>query len=1739
MAEITDDNIGNTEFEKAERYNASLEEFEIASASGEMTEEKIQGMDLTPQAKERLINTMKRVQGLQQEQVQIGSGPVFEGIQQEEVFGGIDTNQDIAQVSATAASAQPYVGGSFFDEEPQYDPEYFSDVLNTPVSPKKKHKTDQTGQAVSIVLEAMGEPIDGVVETVSEEEAYAESSPTLNNTLQYVWQDPKEGFFNDITKLEFAKANPIEATRELAGLVADGTLMSPQAKIFAKAVEAMTPDQKKAFQDTSFIAKAWMQKAYLDDVITAGIGKQIDAISWWELILTAVNPLQAGASRSDMTKLRGIIEDGLKIDSSGAALAKTNVADSIYEFLYDKNLTADEAADRFQDFADLLKESDAIQSSRFEFGFSENLNPLWVTEFLDIAQSDLRQRGRGKTMGAFLDTLDAVDAATWADSLYRLSRIGILKLTRPALAAKAQGSWDPSVIEDVNRLISEANGIRGEMPSQQFRFYDVEGAAPRLNQDSLMDALTPVNPNAVGEALQQGIRNGDVETAASRLGVTTEDVAIRVAGDMNPLPAVHPNQLRGQYTNVPTDLAYSKFMEAVSDLKLTDLMTNEEVARAGDVYASIVEKESRGTLFPSGTTLSRATEDGTLEIKAMFGKSDQGGYATAQEAEDAAKFLFGQDYNLVQVAPDQFFVQTSVNVIPDRRYAGMFNEDVFGPVNVFTNSMTTMSAKMQKELFDGYSNLTDKANRIQGLVLDMVKPIQRLAPGKQTSQWTRAVIKGDADEVEYVSKGQLEQALGESVSNSVWEAYTATRNLYNGMAALRQKAVYRSLSAEGYKGIYLPKAGILQDDGGKVYGKPLLERPNINSEAVSQGNLPDGAVWGKNLLDLRTGRLDAPLVPVEGKVIDDVYAGGDVIVRLNRPISTPQGDFHHAVVKLDEIGQLPLNPMNIRKGHVDTNYAAQGKLIDELDGTVAARGSKAKGGNQYVVEMADTRIVNGVPMSYTRVVGITGSQKDAVALQMKIADDIAAREGVSTEDALKRLISMPSRERKGELGMDEGRTLTNTPSHSKHRGQRIEGMGYNGLAEVADLSTSLTKAVNEVRGLVGKDVVEIQRARFAKTYSPYTNGWDGHPSSFEAISWKRDIDSNIRDEARKQYDLITQQDRLINGRQYASVIDALERYGKAEAGFHPKSAYVASAIAKATGMTLDEALRLTTTVYIALRPVYQITANTAQMITMAAQAPLVFTTQTLPKVIASMIHLAYPNKYSAEVMAKVFGATQMDLGMTGTQFQKYIDTMKKSGMFNINVGDDLLSIISHSAKVEAAQYSMLNAKFYGKLFNPLEYVHTTGKIASIPQKLAITFNNLVAYNHAFSQVANKMGVEYALSRRGMNETQALANRLTFTQNRSDQFLYQQQREAQLMFQFMQHPQKMFLNTIADPVARTVTGGKFGFTAKGTNPYADTWTQAATTTFMMTAMVGAGTMGSSVTMSDATKDTISDWAKENLGEEAADIFVQGLIGKTFEDLIGDKTNVAQRLVATDMVQSTLRMMFTNDNGLVIGGPAMNLSKTFREFYRLGKSYFTNDEMTNQDALRMFNSVAVNSIAGYSDAFKAYYAYKFGTYVTKDGVAIADASDRGWIAKALSLSSEKELEWYKVRDSLASSKDSLREIVGFANRTANYHMASLGKRLEDLTPSDIMDSALVGVRQLEVLLHDEPTLLQTAKGQLVDRYSMDTDGIFQQTADQLLKYMGKEDAIRELGRLKTVKPQYAEYIQIAIDTLADKE
>lgn len=1722
--------------EVQDRFNQSLVDFETALADDPRSTDEIVGqistLPITDTRKELLVSTARRLRGEVNPPVQ--EAPV-----------------EVQQVPAESQQVQPLSGGSFFSE-PAGSTTFFEQFTFSTSKPLPPPKANEAGFLVA-TGSAMygGTEVEDIAQEVATDLSTTGSSYLMDSYLQQREQTEVNSItaslWENLEALTGIQRDPeagVLIQQDIANEIQDVKTLDKTAQLLADVTDGLTPEQLRTFDTFRFITGETLYRRSVSSVMENLEADALSKAGIMDWVTAILNPAQPIASRYDQGKLLGIMQ-GVFSESPSAQeyTFKSAHANKLENYLLEDGLTYEQLTSRLNELEAVLQDVDQVGLS---------INPVHTAELFSVIRSEIESKA-AVTEGAFIDALDATLLSVLTRPLKALSKMASVKIFgRAAASAK----WTPESIAEVNRLIDSA--VRESAVAGRAIDTNVISVPVQSAQGSALDAVMAANPKEGAKMLRAALE----ETAdVTALGVTREAVAERLLPvGTNPL-GVHPNHLTGAPTNsqrVNQSVLLSKFSQELTDLNPLNLLRQGELDEVPLKYAERVAKNSRCTLHPSVSPIMEEV-DGNLSVLATFGKSADGGYDSIREADDAAKFLFSDNYEilakpkglqseLVPVAelPDtvehaEFFVRHKANIRADSSFVNPIGSDVLFPSTWITDSVQSVSKRISKDLFDSYSNFTDKSTRLSGIASEMLAPVSKLRSGRDTDHWTRMLVHGDTEEMVFSSKEHAQSVLGTRISDRAWEAYTGTRDFYDAMAQVRQQAQYRKMVQNGFKTTYT-KDGILQDPDGLVHTRPLVDRPVVSSTkdggAVRSKEVFDAEtgerlllteespaslsrVWGKEIYDVETGEY----LPLTDELVDSLYAGSDkIIVQLSRNAEFTNGKFSaHAIVNTSGVRELIKNPMNVRPGHVDINYKGEDLL--------GAFGIGYKGGNRYKVDMVVTQTVNGVEDTYRKAIGMYANQKQAddarAAMIAQEIDELAdvTPEAIAAIEA--KYISDITRETAMELGIDQAGTLTNLPAHARKRGERV--LGYDGVAEVLNMEDALTKGVNEARNLLGVESIEFMKARFEKTFGQYITNYDGFRDKFERYVFDADaIKQGLDKQARDWHRMVQNLERSMSGKEVSLFLHHLDDYAGtlANAG-KPKLAAVARGVSAALDKAYVVNKELTTTFFIASRTLYQVLANSSQMLWLAAQNPLDFATGGLKGTLATMMNIAGRGKLPNEVLARMFR-----YDMTGEQFEKYMKGMRESGLFSTNLADDVLSVIGSSGRVQAGKHSVLSKQFYAGLVNPAEVNRRAGNALMIPQRAAIDFANLASYNHAAAQLMRQKGVDYALSRKGQQEILANTRRLTFNQNRADQFGYQQN-ALSTQLQFLQHVHRMYMDLIVDPSLRAVSGNKLKVSQDGTNIYASTYGQSLMTLAGVSSMFGAG-----VLLPRGAEDGLSKLASdEGVPDEVIRTFMDGLVGLAVEQAFGERFDVASRLTPEGALGTTVEMMRTNDGGWIIGGASTVLPDAFAKMSRIAKAYWTEDQMTSDEAISFLGTVGTKYLAGLRDIDKAYIAAKWGTYVDSNRRPIAEVSDLAWIPLMFSIPPESVQDRYRQLDKLYSVQDEAKLITDIANRVAVGSISEKG--FDTLTADDVLDATLAGFRVIDTLSQGNPNLKRLAKDGFTDRLAVSSDGILARHADKIFKTLSSKDAIAELEKLKALNPQLSNQIDTYIEQLNYKE
>lgn len=1639
----------------------------------------------------------------------------------------VPVEQTPSPVSPLASSEQR----SFFSDASGTD--FFDTKLADKVSrPLPDVKAQEIGFAAAVVSGKDAQDMEGIASEVRTELARSGTSVLLSDIENTRAQEDKaaswEGHWTNKSFLEFATAEPQiagEILKEAELELLDLQTTERRARLVTDAVQKLSPEQKTVFNDFKFVLNEVLYQQSLEQTMSRKIMDDTENASLWNWASVLVAPLTAVTSRSDQAKLVDRIGEVIGKDPSNYVF-KSSHGQLVTDYLLDPSISTQEASSRLDELKNIMDQMDYEDLG---------VNPLHSAELFEVIQSQLRDKNSSMNMGTLYDTADAAVLGTEV--------VGIAKLMKKAANAlsvrvfgqlgAASKAVTPEHLASIERMIAEAtaSGKPSVTPSVQI-----------TAKGSTLDTLAAQNPATTRQVVSNAVVN-DIDQIPN-LGVTPDNIAERVVPTPDEGLGVHQAVLTG--ANSTTERLVREFKEELQNLNTSDLLTQKELQNVPEAWAKSIASSSQGTLFSTHSSLVRLEDTGDLVVRGVFGGSVDGGFDSYALAERSLGVLFGGEGKIKvrkvgsneplrywdEASKDpaifrgdhklEFFVEAENTLRPNSSFANPFEKDYISPMINGAAYLQTWSRMLQKDLTDSISAYVDKSTRIASIQKQMLEPVLRMG-NKDKDSWTQMLMHGDENEVVFSSRAEASKVLNTEVSEKAWDAYTGTRAYYDSVADVRQRSVFKHLDQNGYKSVY-DQNGILTDLNGQLHVRPFVQKPSISGRpenGADQLFAPD-TVWGNKVWDLTKGEA----IDLTDESLTELYAQNKIVARASREAEFRSGQmFDFIVIDPKNVKALSKRPMNIRTGHVDVNYKGQ-------DSWIAQRVGGYTGGTSYKVREVGSKKLNGLETPRETTVGLFANLRQANKAREDLIQDAIRELGPNATEAQIKALSdkypapVLTREGENEFGIDTAGTLSGLPAHARKRGERV--IGPNGQAEILSLEESLTRSVGEVRRSLAVDAVEVQKRRFAQTYAKHIEGYTGFEADFSRFTWKEEAKAaGIHKEAERSHNWISNLDHAVSNREYQLFTQHIESYAmelmNSSKVWKQQFGELLRDVSQAK---LDTELKkITATLLIGTRVLYQTMANTAQAVNLFIHDPVIFARDTIRRTFASMIGIA-GLKIDSRVMS-VVGAKMS--GMTPTEFSEHLKNLKQSGIIRSASTQDVAALLGETGKIEAGRHYAGGTAFWKRMTPGLGGGDRIGKALMFPQHVATDLANLFAYNHAFSVQAKNKGIKEALSRRSQVTVAGDTRRLMFNQNRIDQFSYQQN-AASMQMMFFQHVHRMYNDLIVDPMVRIGTGGKFKISKDGTNPYATGYASSVKTFALMSALWGAGVYP----IVDEAKGGISDYMKsKGYSAESLSWFFDGLIAKGLEQAVGTKFDVQSRLTPAGALQTTFDMMFTNDGGLVLGGPVMHLSTTVDKLAKIAQAYWTAEPMDQGTWSKLALSVASSATSGTNDLFRATLAANMMEYVDSTGRPLVQVSDTAWIPVMFSIPPEAVDAVYESRGTVRNVEQDAIDIAKLANRTA---MTELGN-LKDVTGQQVVDATRLGIRACELMAGSNQILAQAAKENFLKRQAFESEGILAAHADKLIGVLESDKAVQELEKLMEADPQNADVYKFLIDSLKD--
>ena len=1607
---------------------------------------------------------------------------------------------------------------AFFDDSTE-DTGFFDGVTARPPVPSTKagERATLTGIEQDGGLEGLGSELIPAIK--NELEVYGLSSMEQESRARV-----RAGLKGPLTDaaLETLEVQTPEDAQEFVQTVKDEVtavdMRDEVADMIVNTLDSLPPGSREYdifYQD---IVNKTLVDRTMSDILNTQVNKEWEDTSGLDITLDFAEAVFGGqivTSRAFQTEVLDKL--GLSSGSATEYIFKADDVNSLFDYVKSGG-SAEAQLERMEEVIQIVADT--------ESPLGENI--VYRMDFLTNLREELEAQGGGAGVAAFDDILDATEVGFLAKGASQFLKVTGAKLF--GSVASANKTLTPDDVQYIQGVVQEA--VDSLAPSQgrvhpkgKMGVTEIRAKGLRSERGTLLDAMAANNPETLNKIMNASQEAG--EDITPYLGVSSEGLATKLTPVGTADSGVHYtavekfNKLEqiSDFDYSSLDKSREEFNKLVNQQNVSDILTEQELEGGVQTTIDRIYKQSGGVLHPQSSWQALSKEGDFLKARVLFGQDGKSGYDTFEDAQYAARNLFSdsgritarmkggnaQVFELDEVQDvDPADLEYFVDVEVEHQVTSRDVNPLEGKVDAylpFHSYLVPFSGRVEKDIVDSALAYTDKASRISTTMQDFTKPIGKLKGKKERDQWVRLLTHGDEHGITF-TKAAAKEYLGQ-MSDRVWDAYVGARSFYDGMAIVRNKAHRAGLSEQGYKGVRL-QSGSLKDDKGEVFGLPMANRPRIvqgDTDALTEVN-------GTRIYDSTSG------VPVDltDEYLDAVYNSDKIVIRNHRPVHAAGELFDYAVVPRSAVTDLPHKTMNVRTGHIDLNYLGEDGFFQKYVGRLFGTGHKGGTGAKL---LRRTNVVrNGIQQEATEVVGIYRDTRQAEEAIQQLGED--GLEVVSTREAV------------SELGVDDAGTKSNVPSHARGRGQRL--LGPSGHAEIADVEESLGRALAEARRYTGMDSVNVLKNKFLRTYGRYLEDADkGFPQDFARTRWrnrdKPEVQAKIRD-AKAYHDYIKNQENALTG---TIQVKFLEDLRASVATWKTEGGQFQEFIGDAAQSFLDRdfvkvGTQLTAGVFIAARPLYQTLANAAQSAFLFAHNPVRFSTYTVPRTLAVLSGIMLRDTRQGNVMMRLLGKT---MGMKGDEFKEYINSMVDSGLFSTSLVDDMFGLFDSNMKVIAGKNSLRSSEFWKSMLPGGGLGGRAMSAAMLPQRVSTDFSNLLAYVHATGGYVKKhkgIGVNTPF---GKKTILGDARRLTYTQNRADQFTYQQNLMS-IQLQFMQHVHKMFLNLVVDPTVNVATLGKKTLLRKGTNPWGGTFAQSSMTLGTILAMFGL----ESRIGGENTVSLTENLEQAGVTPDMIDIVMDGVLGKTTENMFGEELDLASRFSPIGFVSSSLGLMFTHDGALNLAGPAGSLWKTMGNMMEIGKAYHRDGEISDEEGALLLNEAA-KVFAGLKDYERYQIAMNFGEYRTTSGRKIADINPNAAIPILFSVPPKEVQRYYDTLDDVMDQQKSVQNVVKAVN---SYLLNEMNNE-----PWEAMDSEKVvqfmqkGFLLVDAAFTETPNAAREAKDQLAKEFINPEKDFMQKYAMKLVNRLSPEDAVLRLKQIKQNNPEQSAVVDQLVQFL----
>jgi hypothetical protein len=1090
--------------------------------------------------------------------------------------------------------------------------------------------------------------------------------------------------------------------------------------------------------------------------------------------------------------------------------------------------------------------------------------------------------------------------------------------------------------------------------------------------------MVETNPERSRLVHEASAQDAGGEAAEAFYGTTREDA---MAGDLLVEALTADQRMRKRTHNV----------DAINNQEITPRAEILDVAAkdGGIYYFEAEKKQMRSAVyndFESAAGLRMLHEmsqfgvadDGGYVIRAVYG-APEGGFLTAQRAVDQAKFnlrkygIVDRDITVMkrgengEYAPVEGVPTEVGDYIAKVDYTYKFN-----PLDIQKWS----EADVKYNIFDRipWGTAEAKAGTLQRNLLDahsMLHP--KLTLGANVSVDKAAGLESNL--LDFAKEFSDKYTKFPKDRQALLDDYIRESN-YRGVPLKESKLLAEGFTKEEigtlktWRQYWDTMYWLENKDLAKTLrsrGFEVLEDARTDTRLFARRLSGQSAKGVRTVYDTENGTVTRLTVDQ----VDEIYEGSGVVAQLRNPLDVDGELIEHIVVKENVEGARLRGIrdfdkiLNYRNGYYTVNYTAP----------------------KFIVK----RVVDRNGKEYTRAVGVAGDTPQAKAYMEALQANADEGAEYFVRGDIKKL----------DMSSDD---YWNIQSASGRVAQRVRGKRLEDGSELAVAGGDSSFVMGPVDSMIHsarstasrvhmRDYIEATKQRFLKQFEPVLSqekGFTQWPANLDVIrrnAVTRGIDKKVMADAVTTYEYIRYlehgyinaiDDGIKASLKALAEISGHKGYGKLERGLET--------LADKRGV-MATAKNAAFQAYLATNPVRQLIVQSHQATLLAVNFPKYVLKQQMARDLGGVL---------SGMVDKDFKASSVLAGRTPAELETLVKEFKESGLM---ASVDKQNLVEGSLTQLADDTSKFGKTLAGRaVASGLVFMRKTGFDAGE------TINILSSWLAHRDQLVNSKG-SFKLTQEELEIVSAKARNYTYNMNFAGDLPYNQN-ALNLMFLYMQVPHK-------------------AFTTMTTNRVLSRAEKARMAAYQIPMF----------TLPPAAMYNIFGEELSHLPEETREMVVQGLEGYMFNKIMSlmidepTKTDFSS-LAPLDMygtwefveALATLdlgKMAVESPSGQLFFGNNPRITNAFTNVAR----YFNwvQDFEDPTDMAMVLNGFAEIS-SGYSNAFRARYAFKHGQIVHGGDVIDNHVTVMEAVLKAGGFPTMDEtLHWYQITEGYEKSKE----------------------------------------------------------------------------------------------------------------------